>query len=108
MFKKSFFTAGAVAALISTAAQAEDYTITIKDHQFSPLDLKVPAGQKIKVIVKNNDATDEEFESSDLDREKIVSGNGQITVLLGPLDAGSYKYFGDFHRDTANGTITAK
>jgi plastocyanin len=92
-------------------AQADDaasYTLTLKDHAFTPTTLEIPAGKEVKVVVKNLDATAEEFESYDLNREKIVAGNGEITVSIGPLKAGTYKFFGDFHQDSANGTIVAK
>ncbi|MGA9666961.1 MAG: cupredoxin domain-containing protein [Gallionella sp.] len=94
--------------LFSAAAYAEDYVLTLKDNQFSPKELTVPAGQKIKITVKNQDATPAEFESSDLNREKVVGANSEITVFIGPLDAGSYGFFDDFHRDTTTGTIIAK
>jgi hypothetical protein len=29
-------------------------------------------------------------------------------VFLGPLPAGEYKFFGDFHQDTAQGVMVAK
>src|ERR1035441_2981108 len=38
-------------------------TILIKDHQFNPLQLTVPAGQKLKITVDNQDPSAEEFES---------------------------------------------
>jgi hypothetical protein len=91
----------------ATAAQAEDYVLTLKDHAFSPNPITVPAGQKIKLTVKNAQATNAEFESSDLDREKVVEAGKSIIVYIGPLDAGSYGYFDDFNRDTT-GTILAK
>lgn len=94
--------------LLAAAAYAEDYVLTLKNHQFSPRVLTIPAGQKIKIIVKNQDATPAEFESSDLDREKVAGANSEITVFIGPLDAGSYGYFDDFHRDTTTGIIIAK
>ena len=83
------------------------FTITIKDHQFSPKELVVPANEKIKLIIENQDPTAEEFESYDLNREKIVTGNGKITIFIGPLKPGEYKYFGEFHEDTAQGIIIA-
>ncbi|WP_309352602.1 cupredoxin domain-containing protein [Parvibaculum sp.] len=91
-------------------ALADDagYTLTIKDHQFTPTTLEIPADTKVKLTVKNLDPTAEEFESYDLNREKIVAGNGEITVSIGPLKPGTYKFFGDFHQDTANGTIVVK
>ncbi len=97
-----------VSLLFVAAAHAEDFVITIKDHQFAPKELTVPAGQKVKLIIKNQDATPAEFESSDLNREKVVGANGEITVFVGPLDAGRYAYFDDFHRATTTGVIIAK
>ena len=55
------------------------------------------AGQKLKLIVRNRDATMSEFESSDFHREKVVAPGGEISVFVGPLDAGSYEFFDDFH-----------
>ncbi|CAL1240633.1 cupredoxin domain-containing protein [Candidatus Methylocalor cossyra] len=90
------------------AGAAEDYTLTIKDHRFSPAELQVPAGRKIKLVVKNEDASPEEFESKSLRKEKIVPGNGQVVMPLGPLDPGSYDFYGEFHEATAQGRIVAK
>ena len=89
-------------------AAENEYELIIKDHQFSPKALQVPAGKKIKLIIKNEDATAEEFESYDLNREKIVAGNSKITVFIGPLKPGRYQYFGEFHQETAQGIIIAK
>lgn len=107
MLKSSLFATAAL-LLAATPALAEDYVLTLKDHQFSPKELTVPAGQKIKLTVKNDDATPAEFESSDLHREKVVGANSSITVNLGPLKAGSYKFVDDFHEDTTTGTLIAK
>jgi plastocyanin len=90
------------------AADENPLVIVIKDHKFSPAELRIPANKKVKIIVENQDATPEEFESFELNREKVVSGNGKITVFIGPLKPGTYKYFGDFHQDTAQGTIIAE
>lgn len=93
---------------LSSPAFAADYEITLKDHKFSPSELSVPAGEKIKVIVRNLDATPSEFESYELNREKVVTANGQVTLFLGPLDKGVYHYFDDFNRDAATGVIKAE
>ena len=90
---------------ISLAQDREEFTITIKDHLFDPAELNVPAGKKIKLVIDNQDPTPEEFESFDLNREKVVSGQGKIVVFLGPLKPGVYKYFGEFHQETAQGKI---
>ena len=105
MVKRQEFLAVAVlfGLLFPSAARADAYVLTIKDHHFSPASLTIPAGQKVKLTVVNKDATAEEFESYELNREKVVDGNSQITVFVGPLDAGTYPYFGDFHKELANG-----
>ncbi len=94
----------------SHAVFAEDHEarLTIRDHKFEPAELVVPAGTKIKLSIENQDATPEEFESNELNREKVVVGKGTITVFLGPLDAGRYPFFGDFHQETAQGVLVVK
>ena len=86
----------------------QDYRITLKDHVFTPAELIIPSNKKIKLVIENQDPTPEEFESFDLNREKIVPGHGKSIVFLGPLKPGRYKYFGEFHEDTAQGVIVSK
>lgn len=95
-------------SLLASAANADDPQLIIKDHKFQPERLEVPAGVKFKLMVRNNDPTAEEFESFQLNREKIVPPGKEIPVFLGPLDRGEYPFFGDFHEDTAKGVIVAK
>ena len=98
------------ALLLSVAATAADpeFTITIREHKFDPAELKVPAGQKIKLLIVNMDDSAEEFESNELNREKIVAPKGRITVFVGPLEPGRYPFFGEFHMDTAQGALIAE
>ena len=100
-----------IALLISAGvANAADFEakLVIRDHKFDPAELNVPAGKKIKLLIENQDATPEEFESTELNREKVVVGKGAITLMLGPLDAGRYPFFGDFHQETARGVVVVK
>jgi hypothetical protein len=103
---------GAIALLATgpSRARAEDpsFPLTIRGHRFEPTELQVPAGVKLRLVVRNADATVEEFESYSLHREKIVPGGGEITVLIGPLTPGTYDFFGDFNPQTAQGRIIAK
>jgi hypothetical protein len=92
---------------VTGVVHADDYVLTLKDHQFSPANLEIPADKQVKIIVKNAGPAEAEFESSDLNREKIVSPGGEITVFIGPLSPGNYGYFDDFHRETT-GTIVVK
>jgi heme/copper-type cytochrome/quinol oxidase subunit 2 len=92
----------------SSWAADPEFSLVIKDHKFTPAELQIPAGVKIKLLIKNEDSTPEEFESNELHREKVVPPGQQIVVFVGPLDAGTYSFFGDFHQDTAQGKLTAK
>ena len=102
-----------VAALSVKAEDAKpvkraQYDIIIKDHMFSPAEIIVPAGEKIKLRIDNQDPTPEEFESHDMNREKIIGGGKKATIFVGPLKPGKYHFFGEFNMDTANGYIIAK
>jgi len=90
------------------AMAADDYVLTIQDHRFQPTDITIPADTKIKLIVRNADTTAEEFESSDLNREKVVAAGNQITVFIGPLSTGRDEFFGDLHPDTARGHVVVE
>jgi hypothetical protein len=98
------------AALFAGTAQADDTPrLTIRDHKFQPERLEVPAGVKFRLTVRNDDPTAEEFESFELNREKVVPAGQEIPVFLGPLESGrQYPFFGDFHRETAKGVLVAK
>jgi hypothetical protein len=97
--------AGVLASATTMAADAVQ--LTIKDHRFAPSEVAVPANERIHIQVTNQDATPAEFESHDLRVEKIVPGGGSVTVITGPLKPGAYRFFDDYHPDTATGTLTA-
>jgi hypothetical protein len=92
-------------ACLGAAAQEHEVKLVIREHRFEPAELTVPAETKIKLQIENQDPTPEEFESHELNREKVVLGKGTITVYLGPLHAGRYPFFGDFHQETAQGVL---
>ncbi|HEX5960312.1 MAG TPA: cupredoxin domain-containing protein [Rhodanobacteraceae bacterium] len=94
------FVGGVAVAAAAHAAAMPEFHLVLKDHQFQPATLKVPAGAKFKVLVTNQNPTPSEFESTDFNREKIVLPNSTVTVFVGPLDKGSYKFFDDFHQST--------
>ena len=98
----------AVALPAAATAADETYTLTIRDHRFDPSQLDVPAGKRFKLVVKNLDATAEEFESHDLKREKVIAGKGEAVINIGPLKPGAYKFVGEYHESTAQGQLIAK
>ncbi|MGA0806144.1 MAG: cupredoxin domain-containing protein [Pseudohongiellaceae bacterium] len=89
-------------------AAVPEYSIRIKDHLFFPAELEVPAGTKVRLLVINEDATPEEFESYELNREKVIPGGTRAVIFVGPLKPGAYPFFGEFYPKTAQGRIIAK
>lgn len=104
----AFAAIGASLTLSAAANDVPTFEIVIKDHKFQPPVLEIPANKKVKLIVKNQDPTPEEFESYELNREKVIAGNSQAIVFVGPLEPGTYPYFGEFNMATAQGKIVAK
>ena len=84
------------------------FELIIRDHLFYPSELIVPAGKKIKLLVINEDSTPEEFESYELNREKVILGGRKTVIFIGPLNPGVYPFFGEFNMATAQGEIIAK
>lgn len=100
----------ALGVLLSPGLRAEqtEYQLVIKNHRFEPSELTIPAGQKIQLIVDNQDASAEEFESYELRREKVIPGGSQAKLWIGPLSPGEYPFFGEFHQKTAQGRLLVK
>lgn len=110
MLRRSMVNAAFLLGLAAPAVadDLKEYQLILKDHAYQPSELKVPAGVKFKITVRNEDATPEEFESTDFNREKIIPPHTSVTVYVGPLNAGSYGFFGDFHQHTAKGRLIAE
>jgi len=96
-----------ILAALPALAQDARPMLTIRDHQFVPAELTIPANTKVELIVRNEQTTPAEFESSSLHREKIVPAGGQVSVFVGPLSPGRYDIFDDFNRST-RGSLVAK
>ncbi|HTZ35013.1 MAG TPA: cupredoxin domain-containing protein [Stellaceae bacterium] len=91
---------GAVPAAAPAFADDPVVVITLKDHQFVPTEVAVPAGVKVQLLVKNEQPAPAEFESRVLHFEKVVTAGGQVAVFVGPLSPGSYEFYDDFHNAT--------
>ena len=85
-----------------------DALLVIKNHRFEPAELKVAANQRVRLTVHNQDATPEEFESHDLNREKVIPGGGKAVIFIGPLKPGRYAFVGEFNEATAKGAVIAE
>lgn len=99
-----------ITLLLPPAAFASDadYILVIKAHRFQPSELTIPSGKKIKLVIDNQDASPEEFDSHALNREKAIAANSRTTLYIGPLDSGRYPFDGELHEDTAQGVIIVR
>lgn len=96
--------------VLAPAVHAADpeMTLVIKNHRFDPTELRVPAGQRVKLVVHNQDSTPEEFESHSLKSEKVIPAGAKATIFIGPLKPGRYTFFGEYNEATAKGTVIAE
>jgi heme/copper-type cytochrome/quinol oxidase subunit 2 len=82
--------------------------LTLKDHRFVPATLIIPKGTRVRIILVNQDAATEEFDSHDLRIEQLVTPHAKASFAIGPLKPGTYTFMGEFHPDTASGQILVK
>jgi plastocyanin len=98
-----------VAGLTAPQAMADaDIKLVIENHKFEPAEIRVPANQKIRIVIDNRDATPEEFESASLRAEKVIPGKSKGVVIVGPLKPGRYSFIGEFNEATAQGMLIAE
>ncbi len=101
------FPALAISAVIAAPVQAAEpveIQLSLKGHAFEPADPKAPANQPLLIIVTNADDTPEEFESSSLKLEKIVTPGSSIKLRLKGLAPGRYDFSGEYN-PSAKGTL---
>jgi hypothetical protein len=98
----------ALAASGAHAANEPEFALTLRDHRFAPAEIRVPANVKVRLVVDNQDATPEEFDSHALNREKVIPGKARATIYIGPLAPGRYPFIGEFNAATAQGTVVAE
>jgi plastocyanin len=99
-----------IALMNCHAAFAADHEVAlaIRNNRFEPAEIRVPAGQKVRLVVRNLDAAAEEFESHELNREKVIAAGASATIYIGPLSPGRYPFYGEFHESTARGAVIAE
>jgi hypothetical protein len=101
---------GAAAAAFLTPASADNGAIplSLKNHAFSPTEIHVKANEPAVIALTNNDDSVEEFDSTSLKVEKVVTGRSGGNVRLRPLAPGRYPFMGEYHSETAQGVVIAE
>ncbi|HJV53744.1 MAG TPA: cupredoxin domain-containing protein [Noviherbaspirillum sp.] len=102
----------AAALLAASACAAADdlptFHLVIRDGRFVPETVEVPANTKFRLQIRNEGPGAEEFESIELRKEKVLAPGASSFLIFQPLKPGSYKFFGEFHPQTAQGKFIAK
>jgi len=99
------FTLATLLPVLSSAADVSSYTLTLKNHRYQPTELRIPANIRIRLELINQDPSPEEFESNDFPAEKVMMPNSRVSLFIGPFRPGRYRFYGDFHQPTAQGTL---
>ncbi len=81
-------------------AEQPAIAIAVREHQFVPAEVPVPAGVKVELIIRNEQTVPAEFESPSLHREKVVAPGAAVSIFVGPLQPGRYEFLDDFHPAT--------
>lgn len=109
----NFFRNATFAVLLaqSPAVFAEDtptFQLLAKDGRFYPETIEAPAGKRFRIEIRNEGPGPEEFESLELRKETVLAPGVTRTLVFAPMKPGTYKFFGEFHMDTAKGQIVVK
>ncbi|MFN3397722.1 MAG: cupredoxin domain-containing protein [Sulfurimicrobium sp.] len=99
---------GLLAPFHLNAGELPIYTLTAANGRFQPETITVPAGRRFKLVITNKGPGPEEFESFDLRKETVLGAGVTRALVFAPMKPGVYKFFGEFHPDTAKGQIVAK
>ena len=83
------------------------WTISVKDGVFTPKRLEVPAGQRIKFILKNEGPGPLEFENADLHVEKILAAGAESFVVV-KLPVGEHMFVDEFNIATGEILVVAR
>lgn len=92
-------------SMLDSSDTVLEIDLHLRDHKFFPKTIKIPSQRKVRLTIHNDDPTIEEFESHDLKREKVILAKSHTVIILAPLKKGIYKFFGEFHEDTAQGEL---
>ena len=94
------FQFAAALLVFALPVRADDLTIPLRvgSQGFEPAQVAAPAGARIRLEVSNETATPIEFESFELNRERVVPPGQKVTVYLSGLSVGKYEFFDDFNQ----------
>jgi len=99
-----------VAAAPSATAGGSLRTVelTMRAGRLVPETLEIPAGMRVKIVIRNEGPGPAEFESHALGLEKVLAAGAKSFVVVAPQKPGEYDMFDEFHPATGRGRIVVK
>ena len=100
-----------LAAAVSAAAAAQvlpAFEIVMKDGLFSPPRVQVPAGKRVKLVLKNAGRGPAEFENLGMHIEKVLAPGVTSFVVLHALKPGEYRFVDEFRPGSEGLTVVAR
>lgn len=95
-------------ALMAGAEELPTFQITMNDGHFRPERVEVPAGKRVKLVLKNEGRTPAEFENLGMRVEKVLAPGVTSFVVLYNLRPGEYRFVDEFHPQGGSVTLIAK
>jgi heme/copper-type cytochrome/quinol oxidase subunit 2 len=95
-------------AVPAAGADEAEFTLTLKDHHFTPAELTIPANTRVRFLVKNLDGSPAEFESDDFKIEKVVPAGREVRFSVGPLKPGTYEFHDEYHESESKSRLIVK
>ncbi len=94
-----------------TAARADEpatFNVVLRGGRIEPSRLEVPAGRRIKFVLRNDGPGPVEFENLELRVEKVLAPGSNSFIVVAPLRPGTYRFIDEFHPDTGRLEVVAK
>ena len=92
-------------------ARAEElpaFAVAARGGRFVPERLEVPAGTRVKLTLRNEDARPVEFENETMHIEKVLAPGAASFVVLPRLKPGQYVFIDEFNPGRGAVTVVAK
>ena len=84
---------------VAGAADEPAVALAVREEGFSPKEIEAQAGGNIRIEITNQTAAAIEFESFDLNRERVIQPGQTVNVYVSGLETGRYEFFDDFHQE---------
>ncbi|MEW5888891.1 MAG: cupredoxin domain-containing protein [Pseudomonadota bacterium] len=104
----AFVLAAACSGPAALAQELPTFDVVARDGRLIPARLEVPAGRRIKLVLKNEGPGPLEFENDEMRIEKVISAGVTSFIVLPPMKPGEYGFIDEFNPMTGELKIIAK